>query len=243
MSALALLLLGCPGPQAVEPTRLEAPPVEVREAPPTPPATPLLPLPHPSCQGASVDQAVARLLTPVGVQGLQAPLPAHALAGLPAGEILDFPKAPANAAATVERASWRLAELLGPRQGLVPGGATESDPALHQGIRVRSVRKTRRQGPPMLVVVGDREDQLVIALMDKEASEVLASDVITGPAPAWERAGATPLWDLDGDGSRELVLWADAQQHYLRRGYAVVEEARLDLVPVMDMAGPLSDCP
>ena len=120
-----------------------------------------------------------------------------------------FPKAPAVQAAVVERASWRLGELMGAPGGIEIGGAKSSSPAEHRGILVRSVRKTRRTGPPWLVIVGQRGSKVGVVLADKLATESYKSAVFEVPEAAQLRIRTLPVWDLNGDGKRELVLYAD----------------------------------
>jgi hypothetical protein len=149
---------------------------------------------------------------------------------LPPGEPFSFPKAAAVQAATVERAAWRLAEVLGPDDALVPGGRADSDPARHHGVSVRSVKKTRRNGPPVLVAVGDRRGRIAVAVLDKDAASVLASDVVDTGVDGGIAARSLPVWDLDGDGDLELVLFAE--QGEIQRtdldGIRVVYDVSLD---------------
>ena len=128
---------------------------------------------------------------------------------VPSQALMRFPKAPAVQAAVVERAAWRLGEVMGAPKGIELGGRTVASPAEHRGIRVRSVRKTRRQGPPWMVVVGQRDDEISVALTDKEATKVLASVVIQVPEVETLRLRTVPVHDLNQDGQQELVVFAD----------------------------------
>jgi hypothetical protein len=134
---------------------------------------------------------------------------------LPAGEGVDEPPAPVVSAALVERAAWRLADVLGPGPGIAPG-VDAPDPALHRGIRVRSIRKVRRQGPPWQLVVGERRDQIVVALTDKDADGVMAGVVIQRQREGLVELSSFPAIDLDGDGSIEVVVAGDGAQGGVR---------------------------
>ena len=122
---------------------------------------------------------------------------------------MTFLKAPAVQAAVVERAAWRLGEYMGGPKGIEIGGSATKSPSEHRGIRVRSVRKTRRQGPPWMVVVGQREEQIGVALTDKLALESYAGLVLEVPEVASLRLRTLPVFDLNQDGQEELVLFAD----------------------------------
>lgn len=128
---------------------------------------------------------------------------------VPAERPMSFPKAPAVQAAVVERAAWRLGEVMGAPEGIEVGGRRVTSPAEHRGIRVRSVRKTRRNGPPWMVVVGQRDEQIAVALTDKEASETVASMVIDVPQVKNLRLRTVPVADFNQDGTQELVVFAD----------------------------------
>jgi len=177
-----------------------------------------------------------RLLTPKGTEpievlgacgsGHRVVAGGLALLGLPPGQPISPLRPPANSAALVERAAWRLAEVLGPEQGLRPGGAQAADPALFEGIRVRTVRKTRRMGPPVLVVVGDRRGRIASAIMDREAERVIDSDLLDTGAVGWTEVGATSAADLDGDGQQEVAVWARGEG-----GAALRVVYRVDLGP------------
>lgn len=128
---------------------------------------------------------------------------------LPPGEPVSFFKTPTVTAAIVERAAWRLADLVGPGEGITPG-VTVKDPALHWGIRVRSVRKVRRQGPPWQVVVGERGPDVLVALTDRDADKLVNGVVLRRSASTSMDTVVIPPADLDGDGSEELVVAGDA---------------------------------
>lgn len=128
---------------------------------------------------------------------------------VPSVGLKPFPKSPAVQAAVVERAGWRLGEKMGAPQGIEIGGDKATAPAEYRGIRVRSVRKTRRKGPPWMVIVGQREKQVGVLLTDKLATETYASLVLEVPEVQNLRIRTVPVLDLNGDGTQELVLYAD----------------------------------
>ena len=159
--------------------------------------------------------------TPCGDAGVK--VAGEGVLHLPEGEALTFHKAPAVSAALVERAAWRLADIASPTEGIVPG-VDAPDPALHQGIRVRSVRKLRRQGAPFQLLLGERDADVLVALTDKEASRVLAGQVLRRSDDAPMELAIIPTEDLDGDGTQEAVVFGDGSSGHFR---AVLE---VDLV-------------
>lgn len=142
----------------------------------------------------------------------------RAVAGAPAGARLVLPQGATPAeplprtalmAETVETAVAHLHASLptpdrysppttGPLRGVAPG----------------TVAKVRRdKAPPVLVASGTRDCHAVVALLDREATEMLASVVLS----EW-CGGATvhPPEDLDGDGLRELALLSEDRVELLR---------------------------
>lgn len=232
--------VACGAPEA-PPTVEEAAPADVTAAPaPTTPAPPAAPA-DPTADWAPawpIDAATAwvpapgRLLTPRGLSPVTAGDPCgdglrvaaqRPVAWFPGTADEVFSDPPAVMAATVERASWRLADVLGPPTGVVPGGRYDVDPALHEGITVRDVLKTRRPGgPPVLLIVGDRDGRVAIALTDRDAGTIHGSDVfeLGGDAP-WPVPHVTPAGDYDGDGGAEVVVWADDDGEGTRVVYRV----------------------
>lgn len=133
--------------------------------------------------------------------------PEHAVLALPAGKTATVPDpAPANQASTVERAAWRLDELMPARDAFSPA-ATSPDPALQRGMRVASVVKTRRTGaPPVLVASATRDCVAVVAALDREASKALSWDRLD---KVCEPLALLPAADYDGDGTRELAAYGE----------------------------------
>jgi len=113
--------------------------------------------------------------------------------------------APPIQAALVERAAWRLDELLPAMDPFSPA-PTSQDPSRARGVEVGSVAKARQVGgPPILVTAGHRGCAGVIAVLDAEATRVLSYDVLD---QACEPLRVLPLNDLDGDGRREVAAWS-----------------------------------
>ena len=149
---------------------------------------------------------------------------------LPPGPSVSFPSAPAIPASAVERAGWRLGEVLGPATGVQPGGRVDVEPAIHQGVQVRSVRKTRRSGPPVLVVVGEREGLVAVIMTDRDAGRTLAAAVFEVEGPPYPFSGALPITDIDGDGELELIAYGSAPDG---ASYRASLRARLDPKPAL----------
>ena len=135
--------------------------------------------------------------------------PPRAVLALPAGTAAPEPRStPAINAALVERAAWRIDELLPPRDAFSPA-VTSPDPALQRGIRLSSASKGRRAGaPPILFAVGARDCVTQVAVLSDDASEALASDRLEGVC---DPPRALPPADLDGDGALEVALYSDAR--------------------------------
>ncbi len=113
--------------------------------------------------------------------------------------------APAILASLVERAAWRLDELL-PEPDLYSPLVTSPDPTKGRGVDVGSVAKVRRHlAPPVLVAAGHRDCNGALALLSADASQVLGWH---GFDNACEPLRVLPPTDLDGDGRRELAVWS-----------------------------------
>lgn len=174
----------------------------------------------PTGSGAYVEGAETggRLLT---LDGIRAAGPAStcgsgqrfsgkAVLWLPPGLDETFLPAPRVTAALVERAAWRLAEVA-PDDGAIAPGVEDPDPALHRGIRVRSVRKIRRKGPPFQVVLGERDREILVAITDRDAKERVGGIHLTRSSEEPLTWGVVPPADLDGDGTPELVIYGDGE--------------------------------
>ncbi|MCK6507693.1 hypothetical protein L6R53_30720 [Myxococcota bacterium] len=132
--------------------------------------------------------------------------PQGAMITLKAGAVAPtITPAPAIQAALVERAAWRLDELLPEVDRFTPL-PTSPDPSKARGVDVGSVAKVRRHGaPPMLIAAGHRECTGMVAILSTDAGQVLAWDSV---ADACEPLRVLPPNDLDGDGHRELAAWS-----------------------------------
>ena len=228
-----LALAGCTGSLSSAPSSV---PTEATDAPE--PAGPVLHSPSspaqlaalpwrsawPAGEGVVADtDAAGRLLTPEesvavspGAQcGSLHHFPAQGKLWVPAGDPIAYEKAPAVSAALVERSAWRLAEV-GPESKAVLPGVQAPDPAIHLGVRVRSVRKVRRQGPPYQLVLGERNDQVLIALTDTDASTRLDGLALQRSGRDPVLLGIVPAHDLDGDDHPEVVVYGDGEQGSLR---------------------------
>ncbi len=123
-------------------------------------------------------------------------------AGSPTPEIVP---APVVRAALVERAVWRLDELL-PEADLFSPLVTTPDPTKGRGVELGSVAKVRRElAPPVLIAAGVRDCTGALAILDVDAGKVLTWHRIDG---ACETLRVLPPTDLDGDGHRELAAWS-----------------------------------
>ena len=113
---------------------------------------------------------------------------------------------PAIQAHRVERAAWRLDEVLPPR-GRCASKVTSNSPSLQRGVEVGSVTKTRRHGaPPFLIATGVRSCAGVVAFTDLKAEKTLAYDSISSSC---EPLRVLPAQDYDGDGKREFAVFSD----------------------------------
>jgi len=133
--------------------------------------------------------------------------PHRSALALPAGApIPKIQKSPAIQAHLVERAAWRLDEVLPPRSKYSPV-LTSKDPARQRGVHVGSVAKTRRYGsPPVLISVGVRECTAAVAILAASAERALTFDHLPNVC---ETMRVIPATDMDGDGSREFAVFND----------------------------------
>lgn len=129
---------------------------------------------------------------------------------LPSGEPISFTKAAAVPAALVERAAWRLSEVGSEGTAVLPG-VEAPDPAIHRGVRVRSLRKIRRQGPPYQVVLGERGSQVLVALTDRDASIRHDGLALQRSGSEPQVLGIVPAVDLDGDQDPEITVHGDGE--------------------------------
>lgn len=133
--------------------------------------------------------------------------PARAALALPGGAPLPtFDRVPAIRAHLVERAAWRLDEVLPPRDRYSPAGSS-SQPARQRGVHVGSVAKTRRHGaPPVLLTTGVRDCTAAVAVLDAKSEHILAYDRV---GEVCETLRVLPATDLDGKPGREFAVFND----------------------------------
>jgi hypothetical protein len=171
--------------------------------------------------GFVVDLKGVRAAEPAGVCGQAPKFAGKGLIWLPSGEASEFTPPAMVTAPIVERASWRVAEVLGPPEGVLPG-VESKDPTLFQGIRVRAVHKLRWAGPPWQVVVGERKGRVGIAVSDPGVNRLVSGVVLNrttdAPVEIWVTTGA----DLDGDGVADLVVGGDGPEGAFRAVVSVV---------------------
>lgn len=135
---------------------------------------------------------------------------------------------PAIQAHRVERAAWRLDEVL-PERGRFDSKVTSTSPSRQRGVEVGSVTKTRRYGaPPFLIGTGVRNCSGAVAFIDASAEKTLAYDVWRGPCTPLR---VIPAHDYDNDGSREFAVFND---QYVR-AYRIIETpGRLEMSIIGD---------
>jgi hypothetical protein len=133
--------------------------------------------------------------------------PARSALAIPAGAAVPgVVKAPAIQAHVVERAAWRLDEVL-PKRGKYSPIESSKEPARQRGVHVGSVAKTRRYGaPPILITTGVRECTGAVAILTASGDRALAYDRLPGVC---ESMRVIPATDMDGDGNREFAVFND----------------------------------
>ena len=133
--------------------------------------------------------------------------PPHGAVVLPLNSpIPTVPQTPAIQAHRVERAAWRLDEVL-PPQGRFASRVTSTSPSKQRGVEVGSVTKTRRRGaPPILIATGVRDCTGVVTLTDLKAEGVIVYDRLPHSCKPLR---VLPALDYDGDGQREFAVFSD----------------------------------
>jgi len=133
--------------------------------------------------------------------------PARAALALPEGAAIPtIKKAPAVQAHTLERAAWRLDEVLPPRGKYSPA-VTSAEPGKQRGVEVGSVAKTRRHGaPPVLLATGVRDCSAAITVLGVKADRTLAYDRVPDICTPLRVIPATQLDQTDG---REFAAFND----------------------------------
>ena len=123
--------------------------------------------------------------------------------GSPVPEVM---KTAAIQAHRVERAAWRLDEVL-PARSKYAAKVPSTSPTQQRGIEVGSVTKTRRYGaPPFLIATGVRQCAGAVVFTDLKAEKTLAYDNLQNTCGALR---VIPAMDYDGDGQREFAVFSD----------------------------------
>ena len=172
--------------------------------------------------GTLVQHKSGSLVTPTGVKSFTDAVPCSTdwykvpivdglLTFTDAPEVT-FAPAPAVQAATVERVSWRLRQALPPSTRIKLGGVSDIAPAVSDGLLVRSVRKHRRSGPPILAAVGIWENTLIAALIDREGATTLAT--VTETVPLLSKPTPLPIIDLNHDNQLEWLIYSNGPTPY-----------------------------
>jgi hypothetical protein len=133
--------------------------------------------------------------------------PSHAALVLPEGASApDVMGSPAIQAHRIERAAWRLDEVLPPR-GRFDAKVSSNQPSVQRGVEVGSVSKTRRYGaPPLLIATGVRGCSGAVIITDLKAEKTLAYDRLPQTCTPLR---VIPALDYDGDGNREFAVFSE----------------------------------
>ena len=136
---------------------------------------------------------------------------------LPNGsKVPEVKRAAAIQAHRVERAAWRLDEVL-PARSKYAAKVPSTSPTQQRGIEVGSVTKTRRYGaPPFLIATGVRQCVGAVIFTDLKAEKTLAYDNLSATCGSLR---VIPADDYDGDGQREFAVFSDD----LVAAYRIVE--------------------
>ena len=140
---------------------------------------------------------------------------------------------PAIQAHRVERAAWRLDEVL-PARGRFDSKVTSTIPSRQRGVEVGSVTKTRRYGaPPILIATGVRSCVGAVIFSDSKAEKTLAYDTLSGPCTPLR---VIPAHDYDNDGNREFAVFND---QYIRAYRMTETPGRLEMTIIGSWSCPL----
>ena len=153
-----------------------------------------------------------------GGVALKGAIPKAAVA-LPEGAAVpEITKTPAIRAHLVERAAWRLDEVLPPRDKYSPA-VTNSAPSEQRGVSVGSVAKTRRHGaPPILLATGVRDCTAAVAVVDAETGTLMAQIEVGGVAAGIaHHAASQRLYALVFDQHQAVAIDVDPDSATLHR--------------------------
>ena len=133
--------------------------------------------------------------------------PKNAALALPANSpVPKMTKSSAIQAHRIERAAWRLDEVL-PERGRFASKIPSKAPSKQRGIDVGSVTKTRRYGaPPFLIATGVRSCNGAVIFTDLKAEKILAYDQLSEACSPLRVISAQ---DYDGDGNREFAVFSN----------------------------------
>ena len=121
-------------------------------------------------------------------------------------------KPPPVAAPTIEKAGWRIDEILPPPDRFTPN-TPPKDVSQQRGVQVGTVVKMRRQGgPPWLLASGTRNCDGGFVVLDSTASRTYVADRI----PTCDTLRVLNPTDLDGDGNAELAVFDDDSVYVYR---------------------------
>lgn len=128
-------------------------------------------------------------------------------------------------AAMVERAGFRLREVLAPAATATPAGASAPDAAKAGGVYVRSMVKVRRTGAPPVYVVTATGDEVgagrfdgpqdvrrgencraAVGLLDHTGEKLLASARLDAATRTCAVPQVVPPVDRDGDGVQDVLI-------------------------------------
>lgn len=165
-------------------------------------------------------------------------------------ELPTVDKGPPVPAALVERAGFRLRDILGSQ------ATQEIDPARGAGVSMRSVVKMRREhAPPVYLAVATlgahgipgpdgrsavqapSDCKAAIAVLDAEAETTLSSMLLPGA----EATCAVPVMaapvDMDGNGTRDVLVHGQAETKGFRAWFAVDNAGQLTAGPHSEWIG------
>lgn len=150
------------------------------------------------------------------------------------------PKAVPVAAAMVERAGFRMRELLVPADAATPLGASAPDAAKAGGVYVRSMVKVRRHAAPPVYVVTATGDEVgagrfdgpadvrrgencraALGLLDDKGEKLLASVSLAAATRTCAVPQVVPPIDRDGDGVLDVLIHGQNENKGFRTWFRI----------------------